>query len=183
MVGVTDLQDVRTSREARILNVAVNPQYKVFRGGKSGNIHDISVVTLDREVSSMPICLPSLGMRRGNWSSIVLGFGSMTRGDSMQRPLNFASVKEWNQRECQLKYKEAKMESVRITSNMICAGDQETDACSGDSGGPMIYRDSHSRWIVVGIVSFGPTTCGNGLPGVYTRVDRYLNWIKHEMEQ
>ena len=36
------------------------------------------------------------------------------------------------------------------------------------------------QWKVVGIVSFGPAfgQCGNAeLPGVYTRVDKYINWI------
>ncbi len=35
--------------------------------------------------------------------------------------------------------------------------------------------------IQIGIVSFGSTNCGNGvLPGVYTRVTAYLEWVyKH----
>lgn len=33
-------------------------------------------------------------------------------------------------------------------------------------------------WYCAGIVSFGPKTCGQkGIPGVYTRVSSYTDWI------
>lgn len=35
------------------------------------------------------------------------------------------------------------------------------------------------QWIIIGIVSYGPKECGNSnYPGVYTKVGRYLKWIK-----
>ena len=41
----------------------------------------------------------------------------------------------------------------------------------------MLTLDKAYRWTVSGVVSFGPSTCGNIVPGVYTRVDRYIAWI------
>ena len=65
---------------------------------------------------------------------------------------------------------------VRITSNMVCAGTEDVDACTGDSGSPVMMRDERRRWSAVGVVSFGPTICGS-IPGVLTKVQNYLPWI------
>lgn len=47
----------------------------------------------------------------------------------------------------------------------------------GDSGGPLqsVTADGLNR--LVGVTSFG-RGCGSPVPGVYTRVSRYLDWIE-----
>ncbi|KAJ7334984.1 hypothetical protein JRQ81_012925 [Phrynocephalus forsythii] len=65
-----------------------------------------------------------------------------------------------------------------VTKNMICAGSKKggKDACTGDSGGPLICNGQQR-----GIVSFGKhLECGNShFPGVYTRLTKkFLVWIK-----
>ena len=55
-------------------------------------------------------------------------------------------------------------------SQVICAGYGGQDACNGDSGGPMMCGD-----VICGITSFG-YKCGL-LPGGYTRVTNYLDFI------
>ena len=53
------------------------------------------------------------------------------------------------------------------------------DSCSGDSGGPFIYRPKVDEpWYQMGIVSFGARKCGIESPGVYTKVSAYLTWIE-----
>lgn len=55
----------------------------------------------------------------------------------------------------------------------------------GDSGGPlMALRQERQNpfFYLAGIVSFGPSPCGmEGWPGVYTRVNRYIDWILANM--
>ena len=42
----------------------------------------------------------------------------------------------------------------------------------------MCYSRTSKKWIVSGIVSFGPDgECGTGLPGVYTKVAYFKDWI------
>jgi secreted trypsin-like serine protease len=94
---------------------------------------------------------------------------------------------EWNQ----------KYQSI-LTPNLVCAGLPEgrKDSCDGDSGGPLVVngvddllgvRDSTTNKTsiatIYGIVSFGPKRCGKeGVPGVYTRVTKYIPWILSTME-
>ena len=58
---------------------------------------------------------------------------------------------------------------------------------TGDSGGPLMALDRSISnlhyFYLVGVVSFGPTPCGMaGWPGVYTRVDSYVDWILSKMQ-
>lgn len=57
-------------------------------------------------------------------------------------------------------------------------------ACQGDSGGPLVCKNKSGAFAVVGIVSYGPPACGSrgsGLPGMFTEVTGYLDWIKDKM--
>ena len=64
-----------------------------------------------------------------------------------------------------------------IFSEMICASSPGVDACSGDSGGPLIIKGEREGLdLQVGIVSWGR---GCALyPGVYSRVSSGYPWIR-----
>lgn len=67
-----------------------------------------------------------------------------------------------------------------LTDTQMCAVNliERSDACQGDSGGPVFLNDFRSGVsTIVGIVSFG-VSCGTELPGVYTRIASYMDWIE-----
>ncbi|MEO6030031.1 MAG: serine protease [Candidatus Binatia bacterium] len=67
-----------------------------------------------------------------------------------------------------------------ITANMLCAGGRPQggeDSCQGDSGGPLVVPAGAGRYEQAGIVSFGSGCAEPDVPGVYTRVSRYRDWI------
>ncbi|MDI4662750.1 serine protease [Xanthobacter autotrophicus] len=67
-----------------------------------------------------------------------------------------------------------------VTPQMFCAGAavDGIDTCQGDSGGPILSRKANGSFVQVGIVSFG-IGCGHAeLPGVYTRLALYTDWMK-----
>ena len=65
-----------------------------------------------------------------------------------------------------------------LNIHQVCAGgDGVRDTCTGDSGGPLMTTVG-GRWTVVGVTSFGVDCARQGFPGVYTRVDNFINWIR-----
>jgi secreted trypsin-like serine protease len=48
--------------------------------------------------------------------------------------------------------------------------------------GPLMIQLPNQRWIIVGIVSWG-IRCGDPKhPGIYTRVNKYVEWIVENAE-
>ncbi|XP_075433214.1 chymotrypsin-like protease CTRL-1 [Ascaphus truei] len=63
-----------------------------------------------------------------------------------------------------------------VTKSMICAGSAGASSCHGDSGGPLVCQVG-GPWHLVGIVSWGSSSCNIGLPAVYSRVSYVREWI------
>lgn len=69
---------------------------------------------------------------------------------------------------------------------MCAGGDRGYDTCKGDSGGPLMKFDQSKtpNWYLVGIVSFGSAQCGlANFPGIYTRVDHFMDWILRNIKE
>lgn len=70
-----------------------------------------------------------------------------------------------------------------VDSGQLCAGGvRGQDSCGGDSGGGLFSTMEDGSWQVIGIVSYGSRACGDGIPGIYTNVSYYKDWIKDNME-
>ncbi|CAH6827973.1 Prss52 [Phodopus roborovskii] len=74
-----------------------------------------------------------------------------------------------------------------ITKNMLCAGTQDggKDACQGDSGGPLVCnkKTNMTTWYQLGIVSWGVGCGRKDNPGVYTKLSKYLKWIRKKTKE
>jgi len=141
--------------------------------------NDVALLKLDSPVqfgnngnnNIQPICLSSSG---GYDSSTVTvaGWGGIYEGGPQPAIYKKVNLQVWGNQQCASKY--GHRAPGGITSQMVCAGSPNADACRGDSGGPLM-RNLGGRWEQVGIVSWG-IGCGS-YPGVYTRVDMYQDWI------
>ena len=101
----------------------------------------------------------------------AIGFGRTSEGGSGSNRLMEVDIPVISNFQCSLSYQS------HVTGNMICAGKWGKDSCHGDSGGPLMWY-KYFTFCLTGIVSFGKG-CGRfGYPGVYTRVTKYLYWIK-----
>merc|ERR1719277_2166836 len=141
--------------------------------------NDIALLRLTRPINfnhlAAPICLPPQGSEvPPGTRCTITGWGVSKDG---RRPLKQATVPIIRPKVC--KRRDWLGSEFTITRRMICAGYSfgGTDTCQGDSGGPMVCY-LNSRWVQIGLTSFGR---GCGLPqkpGVYTKVAQYIDWIQ-----
>ncbi|XP_061689330.1 serine protease 33-like [Syngnathoides biaculeatus] len=142
------------------------------------NDNDIALLRLSSPVEFTtfirPVCLasPDSDVPPGS-ESWVTGWGNIGTDVPLPSPqvLQEVTVPVISNSDCNNVY-------GTITSNMICAGLSEggRDSCQGDSGGPMVAKND-TRWIQLGVVSFGFGCALPDFPGVYTRVSQYQTWI------
>ncbi|XP_035438024.2 brachyurin-like [Spodoptera frugiperda] len=67
----------------------------------------------------------------------------------------------------------------QLPDTTICTFHGAAGTCKGDNGGPLtIFYNATEEDILVGVTSFISTTgCNDDQPSVFTRVQRYLDWI------
>uniref|UniRef100_A0A8B9EI26 Neurotrypsin n=1 Tax=Anser cygnoides TaxID=8845 RepID=A0A8B9EI26_ANSCY len=124
----------------------------------------------------LPVCLPDRREKSdiNRQACIISGWGDT--GKSYSRTLLQGVVPLLPQEDCEARY------GQKFTNRMICAGnlseDKRVDSCQGDSGGPLMCQRSNGRWIILGITSWGYGCGRKDSPGVYTKVSKYVPWIK-----
>uniref|UniRef100_A0A1Q3FCL9 Putative trypsin-like serine protease n=1 Tax=Culex tarsalis TaxID=7177 RepID=A0A1Q3FCL9_CULTA len=149
---------------------------------------DIGLVELREEVrmnaNVEPICLhTALVDLPPSTNLTVIGWGIKNIDRQEQSDdLLCGTVHPVQRSTCQAQYEGNK---IKISEKQLCAvGEKDskgehTDACSGDSGGPLVIRQD-DKYYLIGLVSLG-AGCGSGVPGVYTRVAHYLQWISERV--
>ncbi len=90
-----------------------------------------------------------------------------------------------NNQTCRDTYNEISSASIDASIQLCAGGEEDKDNCDGDAGGPVTYKKSTDQpFYQVGIVSYGPKRCGQkGVPGVYTRVASFMDWIASKMKE
>ncbi|XP_059824475.1 suppressor of tumorigenicity 14 protein [Hypanus sabinus] len=167
---------------ARIVTRSINrivthPKYDEFTSD-----YDIALLELKTPVffsdSIQPVCLPATThIFASTASCYVTGWGVLGEDGELATVLQEASVKIIPPGICNKLYENS------VTSRMLCAGYLHggIDACQGDSGGPLVCLGKRRKWFLAGIVSWGEGCARRNRPGVYTRVSRFSDWIKQQI--
>lgn len=139
--------------------------------------NDIAIVKLGNAVPAYtefirPVCLPSANDSYDGMICTVTGWGAAHSGGVGTRSLLKADVPLISNAVCSY------LMDRTIPATEVCAGRKHggVDSCQGDSGGPMVCKKD-GTWNIVGIVSWGYSCAEAYQPGVYTRVQSYLDWI------
>jgi secreted trypsin-like serine protease len=122
----------------------------------------------------------------GGATVTVTGFGKTESGNRSDTLLQ-VDIEVFDTQDCARLLRQAlsaegsrrNLDQLAFGPNQLCAGSRTkaADSCQGDSGGPL-WNLVGDRWLQVGLVSWGLRRCGTiGVPGVYTRVSAYADWI------
>ncbi|XP_053682110.1 CLIP domain-containing serine protease B8-like [Sabethes cyaneus] len=185
-------QDFRDCSEEKFdavpKNIIIHPDYDNDGLNKH---HDIALIEIEPSPPYSdflrPICLPEPELDNGAAEGkklVVSGWGRTDifrkqLGNNALSPIKLKVVLPFvDQETCKKVFRPQRLE---IGSGQLCAGGQKAkDTCGGDSGSPLMYYDVRKGvWVLTGIVSLGVRECGTeGIPGVYTNVREYLDWLK-----
>merc|ERR1719219_1756185 len=114
---------------------------------------------------------------------IVAGWGR-TEVNRRSNVLKYTYLNQISNDICQSEYtaKEDRLGKLDIRDDQLCAkGQDKTDSCGGDSGGPLMAQVD-GVWYLAGVVSFGTLKCDSSLPGVYTRISSFEDWLNQNLD-
>ncbi|XP_052603299.1 coagulation factor IX isoform X2 [Peromyscus californicus insignis] len=144
--------------------------------------HDIALLELDKPLILnsyvTPICVANreytnIFLKFG--SGYVSGWGKVFNKGRQASILQYLRVPLVDRATC------LRSTTFSIYNNMFCAGYREggKDSCEGDSGGPHVTEVEGTSFLT-GIISWGEECAIKGKYGIYTKVSRYVNWLKEK---
>uniref|UniRef100_A0ABI8AJH6 Peptidase S1 domain-containing protein n=1 Tax=Felis catus TaxID=9685 RepID=A0ABI8AJH6_FELCA len=143
------------------------------------HVNDLMLVKLDHQArlsSSVRKVKLSSRCEPPGTTCTVSGWGTTTSPDvTFPSTLMCTDVRLISSQDCKKVYKDL------LGKSMLCAGipNSKTNACNGDSGGPLMCKGT-----LQGLVSWGTFPCGQpNDPGVYTQVCKYFKWINETMRK
>uniref|UniRef100_A0A8C6JUD2 Coagulation factor IX n=1 Tax=Melopsittacus undulatus TaxID=13146 RepID=A0A8C6JUD2_MELUD len=170
-------EDDHTEQQRQVLKILPHPTYNA---NINKHHNDIALLELDRPLvfSSYvtPICTGSREFTNAllkHGMGTVSGWGSTLFRGRPATVLQVLKVPFVDRPTC------LKSTATTILQNMFCAGYPAggSDTCGGDSGGPYT-TEIEGTWFLTGITSWGEECAKPGKYGIYTRVSKYLKWIK-----
>ncbi|KAF1469848.1 Chymotrypsinogen 2, partial [Eudyptula minor novaehollandiae] len=179
----------------RLLQVFKNPRFNMLTIRDDITLLKLATpARLSARVS--PVCLPqATDDFPGGMTCVTTGWG-LTDPNASGTPavLQQVALPLLTNAQCKQYW------GYRIANVMVCAGADGASSCmvgapgpplppappppdpaltrcpQGDSGGPLVCQKD-GAWTLVGIVSWGSSTCDPNVPGVYARVTMLRNWI------
>ncbi|XP_036325430.1 serine proteinase stubble [Rhagoletis pomonella] len=163
--------------ERGVAKKVVHPKYNFFTYE-----YDLALVKLEQSVEFAPhvspICLPQTDSLLIGMNATVTGWGRLSEGGTLASVLQEVSVPIVSNGICESMFARAGRQES-IPDIFVCAGYENGghDSCQGDSGGPLQVKAANGRFFLAGIISWGIGCAEANLPGVCTRISRFVPWI------
>ncbi|XP_076630900.1 serine protease 1 [Colletes latitarsis] len=182
-IGFHDLRDNQHGITTTINKMIRHPNYK-----PPTIYNDIAVIKLNTVITFNKEIRPACLYQQYDTVPLqawVSGWGvTEFEAEEGSNQLQKAQLDVIDNLSCAIQHNQSIRIPYGITPSMICAGDPRggwnKDTCQGDSGGPIqiVHPKNLCLFQIVGITSFGQGCAFVNMPGVYTRVSHYLNWIE-----
>lgn len=184
--------DLSRTDEAQHVDVPVVKVLKHPNYTRSNGRNDIALLYLGENVQFSaritPICIPFEPRLRSkditDYNPFVAGWGKTTEGGKSSTILQQLQIPVVSNEECKEDYKRVGkfLSEDQFDNAVLCAGVRVggKDTCQGDSGGPLMLPEivnMEARFYLVGVVSYGIGCARPEIPGVYTRVSNFIEWI------
>ena len=163
-------------------------------------VNDIALLKLNRplkltkfvrtvcfqEKDERDLAIPETHGIASGWGIIKpLKRGDIARREDLAKVLRYSSSKIQNDQLCA---ETSKPYFINSTVTFCVADAQKrSGTCTGDSGGALVQKaqrgvDKRRAWVATGVISWGIGCAQKNLPGYYTRVHPFIDWIKKTMD-
>ncbi|KAH8321560.1 hypothetical protein KR074_008958, partial [Drosophila pseudoananassae] len=186
--GDWDLNSTRESfqpQERSVARIEFHEEFSI-RGG----YNNLALYFLDTPFQLADhirtICLPESDSSFNSQRCLTSGWGKKKFTDeSFSSVLKVVELPLVNLTDCESRLQTTLLgNTFKLDESLLCAGGEENvDACTGDGGSSLFcpMTGDEDRYIQVGIVNWGNGCGQKNIPGVYTGVLHFQDWIRNKM--
>lgn len=153
-----------------VTKIFLHPEFNA-----DGLVNDIAVLqTATRFVFNLIVQPANLGDEfvGAELSATLSGWGQTSYPGSLSDELQGIDMNTISNEECASAHAESDGAPTINQYNICAVSENDTGACMGDSGSPLVAGNRQ----IIGLVSWG-VPCAKNLPDVFTRVSEYREWV------
>ena len=175
--GALNWTDSAHRTVSTVSNVRVDPGFNPH-----GPRNDAGLLILSKPVGQPAVTMWQSGPINAGTAAQIAGWGETSPRSGPTKKLRWAPTVVQSNSRC------GHVQASNFTfdpSTMLCAQDtpsNHTATCSGDSGGPLLVKESNGTVIEAGITSVGPANCGTHSPDYYTAVRPIYPWVNSQIQ-
>jgi len=186
-VGFVSVKELQEGLNGKLVNVVRKVEYPGFNNVGRPPKNDITLLKLESELDFDEyvdkLNIPTSDISVGS-AAVVSGYGYFIEGvRPSEKILRSANVDVYSNTQCESWLRGYDQKFSRLSKH-LCAGKSSSGsavACSGDGGGPLT-KSVNGKTYLYGIFSFIYSCSESQLPGVYTRVSEYADWINRNID-
>jgi hypothetical protein len=175
VTGAADWTDTASRHVSGVSQVIVDPSYNI-----AAKTSDAALLILSTPTTAPAVRLATSAdqdLAQPGTVAVIAGWGATYAGGLFQYLLQWAATVVQGPAYC------GQFQFANFTYNPLlhlCAVDypyDDTAACNGDSGGPMLTGDASGNAVEIGVTSVGPTDCNTVTADYFTAVVQLSSWV------